>query len=91
MDFCFNVFWAFTATIAPVTVVGVLLELIVKGFISVISGNWHIGDFFKRFDRQASGDIWDTMESGLDNLPDYLQGSIRKQTAKDLRRKGYDD
>lgn len=91
MDFCFNVFWAFTATIAPVTVVGVLLELIVKGFISVISGNWHIGDFFKRFDHESKDDIWDTMEDGLTNFSDYTQGIIRKGYAKDLRRKGFDD
>lgn len=91
MNFCFNVFWAFTATIAPVTVVGVLLELIVKGFISVISGNWHIGDFFKRFDSQAKDDIWDIWESELDDLPEYMQGSIRRNNAKELRRKGFDD
>lgn len=49
MNFIFNLWWAFTGYIAPVTVVGVLLELMVKGFISVISGEWHIGDFFSRF------------------------------------------
>lgn len=49
MNFIFNLWWAFTGYIAPITVVGVLLELMVKGFISVISGEWRIGDFFIPF------------------------------------------
>lgn len=62
---------AFTKTIAPITVIGVLMELITKGLINVICGNWHIGDFFVSLrDRLVARETSDYLTEYADQIDD---------------------